>query len=256
VVYDGDFSDRRLLAAGAVVAALILMSAGFLLGRLSNQGGHGGNGSAAAPATTPAQAPASPLPSADETVPPVTGAAAGLPGTPTRHNTLGIPVGYPHSRAGAVSACANYVSAYANVRNREPARIRALFRSIALPNVADRLSGALIAIDTQNAKSYGVTSLTSPQVDFNLRVVGYQVRSYTDANSTVAIWSTGGVGLYGSGDDNRKPRQAWGTDICSVSWSGGDWRLADARDGPAEPAITDRAAEGMGRFVYVGGPTA
>lgn len=264
MVYTDAVRDRRAWVVGVGLAvALVLASGGFLLGRLSGGtrassvpvAAPGGGGKA--PAALPA---ASPAPSSSRPAPPTPAATGrGLPpalaGGPSRLNPLGVPVGYPRSREGAVSACANYVSAYADVGNREPARVRALFRSIAVPAAADRLADTMISIDWENARRYDVPSVNSPQLNFNLRVVGFQVRSFTDRSAQVSVWGTVGLGRYG-GTDAQAPQQGWGTDICTVQWTGNDWLLSDARDGPTGPAITDRAAEGIQRFVYVGGPSA
>lgn len=95
--------------------------------------------------------------------------------------------------------------------------------------------------------------MNSPQLNFNIRTVGYQVLSYNDAVVKVSIWGTVGLGRY-DGTDSQAPQQGWGTDICTVQWTGNDWQLEDDQDGLAGPAITERAAEGMSRFIYVGGP--
>ena len=106
-----------------------------------------------------------------------TPAEGGFPGAPTRINEFGVPVGYPRTEAGAVSACGNYVSAYSDVRNREPTRIRQLFQSIALPSNAEPLAEQIIAVDERNAQDYSTTSVLSPAVNFNVRVAGYSVDS-------------------------------------------------------------------------------
>ncbi len=67
-----------------------------------------------------------------------------LPGMPTRINEFGIPVGYPHTEAGAISACGNYVAAYVDRRNRDTYQIKKVFNEISITGVAEKLSERII----------------------------------------------------------------------------------------------------------------
>ncbi len=191
------------------------------------------------------------------TNPPQTPAAApagrGLPGMPTRTNEFGIPVGYPHTEAGAISACGNYVAAYIDRHNRDASQIRKIFASIGIADATDKLSDKVISADATTVRNFGLTSINSPQMSFNIRPIGYSVQSSKKDQVVVSVWSTAGVGLYA---DSGKlvPQQSWGTDICTVAWSDADWKLSDAGDGPNGPSITEQAAEGFERFIYVGRP--
>ena len=173
-------------------------------------------------------------------------------GAPTRLNEFGIPVGYPRTEAGAISACGNYVAAYGKVQNREPSRVHEVFRSIALPSAAERLANLIIEIDRENNETLGIDSLNSPNLNFNTRAAGYAVDSYSPDKARITIWWAVGIGVYGSPDPQVAPRQGWGTDYCELEWNSGDWKLADAGDGPAGPQITERGAERFGHFVLVG----
>nr|MDT0666108.1 hypothetical protein [Micromonospora sp. DSM 115978] len=174
------------------------------------------------------------------------------PGAPTRINEFGVPVGYPRTEAGAVSACGNYVSAYSDVRNREPSRIRELFQSIALSSNADSLADQIIAVDESNAQQYQTSSVLSPEVNFNVRVAGYSLDSYSDDEAVVTVWGISSFGIYGRSDRETAPRQGWGTDECNVSWQDEDWRIVSAGDGPGGPEIIDRDADNFGRFILLG----
>jgi hypothetical protein len=257
-----DWVTRRLVVVIAVifvVGAVTGSMIGYVAGR--NAGNKKIN---AAPGPTATRGPAAAsgpttAPGATRTViaspSPATGAAAGpdrtLPGSPTRVNEFGIPVGYPHTEAGAVSACGNYVSAYLDSANREPSKIENIFRSITMNNVAKRLAQAIIAIDRQTSREYNVDSIQSPKMGFSLRVVGYKIENHRPNQTTIDVWSTGSVGVYG-GPDNLKPRESWGIDVCTVSWDGADWKLFDAGDGPDGPMLTDRNSEGFRRFILIG----
>ncbi len=178
--------------------------------------------------------------------------ASQVPGVPTRVNEFGIPVGYPRTQAGAVSACANYDAINGKPQNREPTTIRKLYGSVASPEVAKKLSDIIIENDKKSAKNYGVSSMQAPNFAFLGRALGYTLDRYNQNEANVTIWGVLGFGIYGSSDTNLAPREGWGTVTCRVAWTDGDWKLADAGDGPASPAITDRAAEAFKEFILVG----
>ncbi|WP_307873794.1 MULTISPECIES: hypothetical protein [unclassified Frankia] len=201
------------------------------------------------PATAVTVVPSATSDGADNTAEP----AGALPGAPSHVNEFGIPVGYPHTEPGAISACGNYVSAYMTTGNREPTRIRKILNSISTTGVADRLAKAITDTDTQTAKNFSVPSINSPQAAFNLRVVGYHTQTFTTTKASVKIWANSSVGVYDS-TTGLNPVESWGTDICTVAWSGGDWKLVDAGNGPDGPAPTDRASEQFQRFVLQGAP--
>ncbi len=196
-----------------------------------------------------------PRPGESKATTPPAQAAGLLPGTPTRVNEFGIPVGYPHSEAGAISACGNYISAIQNPGNRSKSKIISVFQSIALPDTVDPLSKKILDADSSTAKQFGIPSINDPKFGFNLRVVGYRTLANKDDDATISVWSTSSIGVYGNDTSRPSPQEKWGTDICKVSWQGNDWKLADANDGPDAPAITSRESEAIQRFAYVGGPT-
>jgi hypothetical protein len=247
---------------GAFAAAT---SGAFLVGLATDHYVIGGGGHAAQEnrgiSATPA-ATSQPSPSATvlTVVPPATSAGAdhtaepagSLPGAPSRVNEFGIPVGYPHTEAGAISACGNYVSAYSDVRNREPSRIAKIFDTIAVPQSAKKLTDQVIAADKKNSTDYGVSSALSPKVNFDIRVAGYTVQSYTPQAASITVWGISSFGVYDSTDVKTAPRAGWGTDACKVQWYSGDWRIQDAGDGGFGPDITERGSESFTHFLYVG----
>ncbi|WP_232425238.1 hypothetical protein [Pseudofrankia inefficax] len=204
------------------------------------------------PATAVTVVPSATSDGADNTAEP----AGALPGAPSHVNEFGIPVGYPHTEPGAISACGNYVSAYSDVRNREPSRIRAVLGSIATSSASKTISDQIIKADDANAKAAGANSISDPGLNFNLRVVGFSAKDSTANSATVSIWSVGGIGMYSNTDITAAPREVWGSDDCTVTWTNGDWKLSAATDGPDGPAITQRPGEDFRRFFYIGGPSA
>ncbi|WP_261570827.1 hypothetical protein [Frankia gtarii] len=130
-----------------------------------------------------------------------------------------------------------------------------MYESIALPESANRIAGMIIQNDKDSAKAYGVPSIQTPDFSLIGRGTGYAVRSYDDNEANVTIWGIVAFGIYGNPNPSLAPRQGWGTDLCKVVWEGGDWKLKDAGDGPAEPDITERPAEGFKEFLLVGAGT-
>ncbi len=257
------WTPRRLVVAlavtGTVAASLGVLVGSFLLP--ASDGGSRTDGNASAEPTANITVPVAAAPSAtarpSETAhPPGTGepgtTGGAFPGAPTRINEFGVPVGYPHTEAGAISACGNYVSAYSDVRNREPTRIRQLFQSISLPSATDSLADEITQIDRKNAQDYGVSSILAPNVNFNVRVAGFMVRSYAGDKASISVWGVSSFGIYGNGNVVTAPRQGWGTDHCELQWSSGDWKISSAGDGPAGPDIVERSSEGYGRFLLLG----
>jgi len=254
---------RRLIII-IVATGAVSVVAGVVIGRYAiPDKGSGPDTASVAPVPTPTPtAPATvavqvPSPSPSSAGEPNGGASDGnqVPGLPTHINQFGIPVGYPRTQAGAVSACANYDAINGNLRNREPSQIRKLYESVSMPDSAKRLSDIIIENDKASAKAYGVPSIQAPNFGLLGRATGYSVRSYNENEANVTIWGIIAFGIYGNSDPNLAPREGWGTDFCQVVWSDGDWKLKDASDGPGQPDITDRAAEGFKEFLLVGAGT-
>ncbi|KEZ35053.1 hypothetical protein E0F15_17225 [Frankia sp. B2] len=257
-----EWAARRLIII-IVTTGTVSVIGGLVIGRyvVPDNGSNGPDTASVAPQTSPSATPPgvtptlvpSPKPSSQ---PANTAATTSVPGVPTRINEFGIPVGYPHTEAGAVSACANYDAITGNLRNREPSRIRSMFNSIsATPESAKRLSEMIISNDMESAKAYGASSIQSPNFTLIGRIAGYAVRSYDENKADVTLWGAVAFGIYGNQNPNLAPRQGWGTDYCQVVWSSGDWKLKDEKDGPSEPAITERAAENFKEFLLVGAGT-
>ncbi|WP_241842335.1 hypothetical protein [Pseudofrankia sp. BMG5.36] len=256
-----EWATRRLalvIVATMVLTTAVALPVGVLLGRHSTPGdNHQPLGASTRPASLPpATATVAVVPSptsagVDHTAEP----AGALPGTPSRVNEFGIPVGYPHTEAGAISACGNYVSAYSDVRNREPSRIRPVLNSIATGDTGKQVSDRIIKSDQDNIKAAGANSITDPSLNFNLRVVGFSTKTSSRDSATISIWSVGGIGIYGNADQASAPQEFWGSDDCTVRWENGDWRLSAAVDGPGGPTITQRPGENFRRFSYIGGPS-
>ncbi len=198
----------------------------------------------AAASTTPAPTPATPASGTED--------KSEIAGLPIRTNEFGIPIQYPRTEQGAISACANYVSAYSDERNREPTRTKEIFRSIATNDpTADRISTRLIDARNKTAKNFGVTSINSPNFRLSYRILGYKVSEYKLDGARIYIWLNASAGTSDGGPDN-KPQNFWGTDLCSLSWNGSDWKLSDASDGPNGPDPAEQRSEEFRSFLLIG----
>ncbi len=255
---------RRLIII-IVATGTVSVIGGLVIGRyVIPDKGASPDTASVAPAATPSTAPTSSPPAASPTptlVPKPDSAGGGspdaasgsqVPGLPTRINEFGIPVGYPHNKSGAVSACANYVAGYLDPSNREPTRLREVFRSVTTqPSAADRISQRLVESNNGTAKNFDVSSVNSPNFLFRYRILGYAIDNFGSDEAKIRIWLNTNAGNL-NGSPNFKPRDFWGTDLCSVNWNGSDWKLSDSDDGPDGPDPAEQRSEEFNSFLLIG----
>lgn len=196
-------SRRRapLLAIAAVVAALLI---GLLIGRVTAPDHH---------ATTATTAPTP------------EGQAARRVGT--------IPVGYPHSRAGAVAATLNAGAVLGDPRVLlDPTRRTRVLSLLATPRYAKTFTGTgAAALEQARNAPLGrglqsgaqTISLTSP--------LAYRIAAYDGASAKVLSW---GVAVVGN-DQGLVPSASWATTTTILRWEQGDWKIdaASSTEGPA-----------------------
>jgi hypothetical protein len=182
--------------------ALVAVAAAFLLGRLTGDGG-----STSAP-----------------------GRAAGASTV-----QASVPVGYAHSRDGAVAAALNYGAVAARDDFLVPARRRKVLDTIATPGFARRF-------ETKAARAYALAlrgplgeGLRSGASTVSLSApLAYKVVSYTRDRAVVAGW---GVAVSGNTAGFR-PQIDFQTTRSVLVWTDGDWKLdgGESTPGPA-PAL-------------------
>lgn len=242
-----------VVVTAATVTSIVAGTVGYFAGRNSVD-----NNSQAATRTKPSPDAriGEPAPSPTAVVPSSTEAAtpaddSGPVGAPTRVNEFGVPVGYPHTEAGAISACGNYVAITSVAKNRERSRSHQIIRSISDEETATRLSNLLTEIDTETASNFNVPSVISPQFTLNHRVIGYRVNDHRDSESKIEVLSGIAAGVP-EGSPNLQPSMHWGTDICTVTWDGSDWKLRDVSGGSEGHAMTERSSESFERFTLAG----
>jgi hypothetical protein len=200
--------NRRWRQTGYVLLGLVLA---VLVVAVLRRPGAPPTRSVPAPAATPSQE-SHPVP-----------AAAGA-----SRIEAGVPVGYPRTQSGAVSAATNYLVAFTQPRMFQPAVRRQVLTVLAGPELAPDLIRSVDPGMQRAAETLSVdpNTGTSSMGDLVSRLVpvGYQVVSYNNDRARVAVWGTSLAGVAGA--SSRMPVvNAWATDTIDLTWDG-DWRWA------------------------------
>jgi len=220
----GGRSSRRPVLIGAGLAVLL---AGSLLGAY-----RAGGGNDAGRAVRPAGV-----------VPPVTSprevSAARTGGLQL---VAGVPVGYSHTEAGAISAATNYAIAYGGPAMFVPAKRRAIVDATTDPVVWAAQQAQQGALYSATADKFGLDQQgrpTAPGVEFVARElpVGARLVAYTPDTAVVAVWEDGLVGLAGMGT-TRPVQEGWGTTTVTLRWAAGDWKWTAGSFTPGPTPIT------------------
>jgi hypothetical protein len=221
----GRFLDRPrrwpLLAVAAGVVLLLWVAAGLVIETAVS--GHGGKpGRGGAPAAVP--------PPGSVTGLGPSGAAA--PGQlPPLRLVRGsrvvdeVPLGYPHTTTGAVSAAAAFMTQIASTL--DPDRAAAVFRLTADPSYGDapQLGGqgvaserAQLGLPAAGPVPAGVSVVFDP--------AEYQIRDLSASRVTVLLLADYVITLPGQGTQARV-----GVYPLGMHWSGGDWKILAAEPG-------------------------
>lgn len=201
-------TPRNIKSAGAVLgAAVLLAGAGFIAGRGS------------APRTSTAGGPGAAPPASSG--PARTGGPAGRPYAGLRL-VDGVPVGYPRTRSGALSAAANYTAAFGSpavltasgrgrlARTVEPAGVPSDVRE----RLAQAPKSALLA-GLERDRAAG-RPMVLQAVPITVKPVG----PYTPGETKVAVYAA----TYVAGSENTAT-VGHGTVYLTLVWAGGDWKL-------------------------------
>lgn len=142
----------------------------------------------------------------------------GLPG-PTRL-VSGIPVGYPHTQAGALSAVANFIELTGGEAGRPAARRPALINALASSDGRDNVKRLLDGNDQTTTAMFG-----SPTADFTATAtpVSERIASATPDAVTVDSW----VVLTFQRPGLTLASAFWGGVHTTVVWEG-DWKVQNA----------------------------
>ncbi|MER6365857.1 hypothetical protein [Kitasatospora sp. NPDC001527] len=196
--------QKRARTAVGVVLAFGLFGGGVLLGHASNS-----TSTTATPAPPPATS---------------SGSTSGGGIGPARV-VSGVPVGYQHTRSGALSAAANYSSAMGSRAILTPEGRAGIVSAIASPDAADQIRKQLDRADS--------TSLDQLRSDQSSKV------PYGFASVPIAVKLEGGelpegatsatVNVYAinfMASSTATAAGGYGQATVRLSWTNGDWKLA------------------------------
>lgn len=210
---------RRRLPLLAIATVLVALIVGLVVGRVTDPDHH-------STTTTVAPSPG--------------GQAARRIGT--------IPLGYPHTRAGAVAATLNAGAVLGDPRVLlDPARRTRALSLLATARYAKTFtgSGAAALQQARNAPlgrglrtGAQTISLTSP--------LAYRIVSYDGESAKVVSW---GVAVVGN-DQGLAPTASWATTTTALRWQDNDWKIdgASSQSGPT-PGLAEQRPSTADAFI-------
>jgi hypothetical protein len=164
--------------------------------------------------------------------------SAGISATPTRWEA-GVPVGWPQTEDGAISAAAGYARVL-SVRwfLTDTSRRHQAVAAMAAPEARPGLQAAQDQVATGIIRGPFGAGLARRGVRSVLRtsLLGYRVDRYTPAAAEVALWA---VVIYGN-DGGLVPQALWATSTLRLVWAG-DWKLAGAVTVPGPVPVHGQA---------------
>ncbi len=155
-------------------------------------------------------------------------AASGSDSTEPTHSVAGVPLGYPHSAAGAAAAVAGYQRAFADPTILHPAVLRQRIDLVATPDYAATMFAAnspgerrIAAGPIGEGIAHGIQTL------YVAVPIGYRVESYSPARARILTW---GFTLLGNASA-VEPGAYFGLTHTELAWQGGEWKIAATRGG-------------------------
>ena len=207
--------SRRILAW--VAAALALLAIGIAIGSRI-----------ASPESTPRTA---------DTASVATESHRPTPNRPTSAPTA-------RTRGGAVAAAALSITAFDGDVLLHPVRLRAVVGRIASASSRERLVEVFTQASAQTRAKLGADTVPQPVIVLRSVPIGYRVEQFSTGKATVAVWY---VGIVGSGA-TVEPQQSWRTQIVSLVWERGTWKVSafESSPGPTPPLSTAEPAQPPG----------
>jgi hypothetical protein len=205
---------RRWVAAAA---ALLLLVVGLLANPWSSRG---------------------PVPSpnaADSRV--VVSDSAGIGELPARR-TAGVPVGWPHTRQGAVGAAAGYARVLSTAWFLTDAdRRQQAVTAMAAPEARLGLQAAQDGVAAGVARGpFGAGLARGARSTLRTSLLGYRIDRYAPTDAQVALWA---VVIYGN-DGGLAPQALYATSTLRLRWVG-DWKLLEAATVPGPVPVQGQA---------------
>lgn len=158
--------------------------------------------------------------------------AGGDPRTSVHQMVDGVPVGYPHTEAGAVQAAVNYQVARSSPGyfTDAPTRHR-IIRAMATSESRETLTHNDDAAMERVLASLGINHGSADTLVARAATMGTKIDSYSDQVATVEVWMAGLIGT----TDERAPlpvSASWSTYTLTLQWQDGDWKLATVSSVP------------------------
>jgi hypothetical protein len=140
----------------------------------------------------------------------------------------GVPVGYAHSRIGAVAAARHFLAVEGSRLVGEEVSYVAAMRTMSAPEWEARAADI-----ARNATEF-VTNRYGLDVDVRTVPVGYRIRSFDGDTASLDVW----VVTIASGNERPVGEQIWDVHSIQLRWIDGDWRLSSQESqGGAAPAF-------------------
>jgi hypothetical protein len=140
------------------------------------------------------------------------------------------------TRTGAVAAAAHAITAFNGDVLLEPSRLPQLVARVASAESRVQLTAAFEQASAETRSKLGAGTVPAPVIVLRSAPVGYRLERFSSRQATVAVWY---VGIVGSGA-TVQPQQSWRTEIVSLVWESGTWKVSSFRsaDGPTPPLST------------------
>jgi hypothetical protein len=160
----------------------------------------------------------------------------------------GVPLGYAHSRAGAVAALLNYGVVLGDPHTLlDRARRAMVLRLVATDRYASTFQGrGAAALEQARRGPLGRGLATGARTIYLASPIAYRVISYDGRTARIDGW---GVAVVGN-DQGLAPSATWATTETVARWQDGDWKIDSVRthDGPT-PALAGQDASDAQTFL-------
>ena len=151
-----------------------------------------------------------------------------------------------HTSAGAAVAAAGSITAFDGNVLLDPQRLRTVVERIAAPSARADLVSEFDQASMQTRSELGIGATPRPVVVLRSAPVGYRIEAYSSSSARVAVWY---VGIVGSGA-TVAPQQSWRTQIVSLVWANGAWKVTSFQSspGPTPPLANTAQVEAPGEL--------
>ena len=140
----------------------------------------------------------------------------------------GVPIGFPHTLAGAAEAVAAYQRAFATPAILRPGVLRARIEAVAAPDYVQTMLGANSPGEQRIAAGpIGQGARAGLRTLYAAVPIGYRIESYSPTRTRILTW---GFTLLGN-DSAVEPAAYFGLTHTELTWSGGRWGIAETRAG-------------------------